>query len=763
MELSFDIRSVGHLGVTPARVTGLVRVVVTPSFSADHTEIASAPVLVVKLTGVVGTGRSAKTIHSDAMRLGDALDAGLRGAGRMLLLPGAYDVPFVFALPPILPPSFANASSRVAYTLNAELKFRERKAGGLVAVVKSISEEVVVRTLTGESDAVAENFTEPATFSNLDTNDPVRYHVMIPSRSFGPDDEIVANVHISKLPEGCQVHHIDVVVRAEVQSKTPKGNKVTMQTILKHREIPEHAASFWNHKIRIGASRLFPNQNSDVVDTSEDNDVDDGGDQESEMTSDSFNAIPTVHPPEFDGLNMNDFELPENFANQPFQNRRAFIIEALATVPQPGLFPSDIAHDSGLSAGNSAVFQPWVQTSENTEALSRSPSMFSAMRRTQSIDADNRSLRAGSLRAGSIRAASIRSTARPTSPLIAPTSPLSTAFSFQGFRRERSARASTSTVAVPVVPISPAASEESDSNGSDEEEEEGEMTATTADSISISVALDSLREPDPSAPSPIPVSATSRPGSTTTRGGGSIVIQNLNRAFSMRSQNSFSTTRSTRAFNVAPITEPVHEQPPLPHRVSFRTTSPQQPPLTATRPELTQTATTSAPPTTPSTNPSFHLPAPLRRMLRRMHILPTTNLDPPDTTMDTGSASSAALTTFTSPFLSVRHTLTVTIVCHKPMPLLGGSQPIYIPTPVLRDTAVRGQSLASLIKKAVPVGFRFDTTAVETGCVVHSASERDRTFLQGYLYGPGEMGGGGGGGRRGSGAPAYEDVVGNAA
>ncbi|KAJ3018894.1 UNVERIFIED_CONTAM: hypothetical protein HDU68_010933 [Siphonaria sp. JEL0065] len=836
----------GHLGTTPAAVTGLVRITVDPSFSSKHPRIMTRPVLDVRLKGVVRTssGPSAsflrqtplsglawidKTIINEKLSFGDPLDLGLRrdASGSLnVLLPGTYEVPFRFGLPNILPPTFKGYDGRVTYMLSAKIYFKERTTnGGFQYFDKFVTEPVVIRrynsehiinssesldlrasspvpqypfdipndlgvttivlpqtnanslrsslgivrdqasssssrrpsqmsmtelnpaslsppaqssptmetaeaglmppplpltrTLTGEMDVVSDNFTEPATFSNLDSEDPVRYHIIIPNRSFGPDDPIVANVHISKVPEGFEVHHIDVIVRAEITSKTQRrgGTKTTTQVIMKHRDFPEHAGSFWNRKINVNAAKLFRNQSYESVSqanggnsSSSGGGGGNGSGSGSDATgigngtdeSSSEPVVPTGLPPRFDAIH-NELTIPRNFSSYPIVNRRNMLIDAMhgesggsgsgvgMARSQTSATPASavpMALDSGISAGNSSVFQPWTIAEEQR---ARSPSM----RRTQSMDSQ---YGGGSLRSPSLLGA------MPT------------------FLRPRSSRV-TEVIAAPESESNPRDSVSVDSNvattGADDENDD-ETTGSDGNHVSENT-LDSVREPDPE-----PVSAMNLRSNSNRM---SLSIQTLSRALSMRSADSYNP-RSTSSSNNQ-HRPPRMETPPLPPTSNTRQTLQR---TTSSPPTAGAAATTiTTPPATRSSPPTAtqRFLKPIRKILK--------NLIPP------AAQDTKPLNTFTSPFLSVRHVLRIQIVCHKPIPLLGGSQPIYLEpnTYELKQEAAEAPEtlrISTIWKKVVPLGFRY-TTIVETGCVVHPASERDRRFLQSYLYGPASSGG----------------------
>ncbi|KAI9343203.1 hypothetical protein BDR26DRAFT_917708 [Obelidium mucronatum] len=613
----------------------------------------------------------------------------------------------------------------------------------------------LTRTLTGEVDVISDNFTEPATFSNLDSEDPVRYHIIVPSRSFGPDDPIVVNVHVSKVPDGFEVHHIDVIVRAEVTSKTVKGGtKLTSQIIMKHRDVPENAGSFWNRKININSSKLFRNHSYETVNistldsTSPNGNGSDGAsagtrDGSGNTTTDESSSEgvvtgPRELPPRFDAIHS-EFTIPRNFSSYPIVNRRNMLIDAMnvasggggdvnanGTVTEgtlgvgmtreAGGQPSSssaapMALDSGISAGNSSVFQPWTLTEERP----RSPSM----RRAQSID--------GAGVAGSLRS--------PTPSLLG---------ALPTFIRARSSRATEITES-PEHELSQARNSadinvENDIEGEDD----------TSESDARPASLDSVHDPgsEPPAEQVVPLPTAQRTRSNRA----SLTFQTLTRALSMRSTLSYGNSGSISGAAQAP--PPRMETPPLPPTAATT-------PLSNTRPAMQRTA--SSPPATMTTTEnqtlrnnrsnsnSNRLLKPIRKIMNRFMSSPAQETKP--------------LNTFTSPFLSVRHVLRIQIVCHKPIPLVGiGSQPIYI-EPNTHETKIGSDSIGvgvgvagglggsggssssteafgfkSILRKALPLGFRY-TTAVETGCVVHPASERDRTFLQSYLYGPVGAGG----------------------
>ncbi|KAI8608100.1 hypothetical protein BC830DRAFT_1174714 [Chytriomyces sp. MP71] len=754
----------GHHGITPAAVAGLVRIVIDPRFTLAHAHIAARPVLELRFKGSVRTlnanapmairqgpfkslAWTEKSIVSDAMLFNDPLDQGLRrdASGNInVLMPGTYEVPFRFALASILPPSFSGLEGQVSYTLHATLKFKERKGTVMKEYSKSVREPVVIRrynsehiinpsdsmnlreslpvlgypfdppspnssdetlprpqrltnavgrelnpaalsipspdpsstvaeapdgngllmpplpltrTLTGERDVISDNFTESAVFTNVDSEDPIRYHIVVPSRSFGPDDSIVANVHISKLPDGFAVHHIDLLILAEVTSQGPTGPKTSSQTLMRHRDYPEDAGHFWNRKIVVAAQNLFRNTPTDLVERIS-NDAASPHVDQPEPTPNESSMPENELPPDFEQISQ-QFIIPNGFEAHSPRRRAAVLLAAqdptsiamvrMRSTPSP---VASIALDAGLSVGNSSVFLPWVYLRDEEE-VSPGPSRSPSLRRSGGGGG------LGSRRASSTRGVlpihtglSVRSLSPVSMMSEQEVSPLS---------RRGSARISSRSLGLPT--------------------RMSEVEANEEDTVSEPAAFLNVREPRPDASSPLP------PRTDTA-------------------------------------SLPALPQPESPVPPSLRSVS-----------RSRSLGGRSNQGTTTDITAGERILRPLRRMMNRLNIpLPRAAVS---------DAHQKPLNTFTSPFISVRHILRVEIVCHKPLPLGIGSQPIYLPFhskpgPEENNSNLFKGGVQGMLKRGLmlsPVGFRH-TTRVEAPIVLHHASERDRQFLHSYLYGP---------------------------
>ncbi|KAI8607248.1 hypothetical protein BC830DRAFT_171889 [Chytriomyces sp. MP71] len=236
----------GHLGITRAAVEGIVRMQVSPDFSLSHTHVTTRPVLDITLRGVARTTRNNNWLEDELVnvtqQINDACDQWLardEATGRLrTIMPGIYDVPFSFTLPPNLPPSFRAWDAAVKYTLTATLRFREtiepdrsslftRQVSEIVTVRKYHPDHIVTPLDVmsqrpsspvyefehAESDSSATNnefsfgelgldFMKPLTLSNVGSDEEiVHYTVSVPNRSYGPDEVVSANLTIEKLPD----------------------------------------------------------------------------------------------------------------------------------------------------------------------------------------------------------------------------------------------------------------------------------------------------------------------------------------------------------------------------------------------------------------------------------------------------------------------------------------------------------------------------------------------------------------------------------
>ncbi|KAJ3390338.1 hypothetical protein HDU84_007593 [Entophlyctis sp. JEL0112] len=812
----------GHLGVTPAFVQGYVRVIVDPDFSAAHAHLVTRPTLSIKLRGFVRAAKGSssillrktplrslqwadKIIMDQISTVTDAFDLGIRAESDLcVLLPGTYDVPFCFDLPNTLPPTFAGYDGKVWYTLSVTMKFKEDHNGGYSFFEKSFSQPVIIRyvskrylfihydlrnrrynsdhiinqqetaelhpslavspffdvndlenvqsptprpmsirsdyssqrrsaaldfnpasmsppiqsldtistrtgnlgtssgvapvarlrrTRTGEFSIASENFGDPATYSNLDSADPIRYHVVIPNRSFGPDDPIVVNLHISKLPEGFEIHHVDVIVRASITQQSPKGPITTTQVLMRHRDIPESSGSFWNRKINVSSVKLFRSprkspslhfpetREMDLIGT-----VGDVTQQSGEGGNDSNQrSAVTEQPPPFEEV-VPDLNVPRTYG----LSRRTALLQTLAGQSRSSArseSPIPVAYDAGISVGNSAVFQPWT---------------FQESGRRDSIST------------GGIHLA--RS--------------LSSRF-LTGMGRH------TPVQSVRSVSIRPRSHVSSDGEQS-EDDEASEINDANSDEV--------VDETQTNGSGSFPGSSWNLSTQALTRSHAESVqsarqTSGMNRSLSVPIAN---TNVGTNDSPVPAATPPASSIPPLPR---------------AMLPSRQQHAPLAYEQENTMFQEQLHAPTQQKTPVQRIFDISQRILGfKPKSNADDGP-----LSTFTTPYVSVKHTLRVEISCHKPLLLGVGSQPIFLSQSNNTSNSANGARASSeansndlnnmsgdhttqssgsgLFRKVVPLGFRF-TTAIETPVVVHTATGRDKQFLQSYLYGPPRNGSG---------------------
>ncbi|KAI9357305.1 hypothetical protein DFJ73DRAFT_821284 [Zopfochytrium polystomum] len=333
----------GHLGATPASVTGLCVVSAKPVHGVNlggglrtqqpqPSTVGEDAVVEIRLLGVARTGwfdlsnrRSSsalRQVHSVASEQRSLFDkkitirasasshfnlvasvnannehnAGTPSFGlfarrsgtaaRAVVAAGMHSVPFRFSLPSILPPSFVSLHGSITYTLSATIKYSHSKSGKMMK--KTTAELIIVRrynlehivppspTLTVPTDDEIstvpfpalplnrtatidfqswDSCTEPVVVMHRDDPDLPEFEVNVPVRSFGPDDPIIAHVHISKLPQGQYVHHVELTVSAEISVRANNIVKKTRHLILRHRDFPLHAGFFWKRRIDIAPRR----------------------------------------------------------------------------------------------------------------------------------------------------------------------------------------------------------------------------------------------------------------------------------------------------------------------------------------------------------------------------------------------------------------------------------------------------------------------------------------------------------------------------
>ncbi|KAJ3347405.1 hypothetical protein HDU83_002110 [Entophlyctis luteolus] len=756
----------------------------------------------------------------------DAFDLGIREDSDLcLLLPGTYDVPFCFDLPNTLPPTLSGYDGKVWYYLSVTMKFKEDHNGGYAFFDKSFSQPVVIRypsiiiglfivlrenrrynsehiinqqetaelhpssavspffdlsdldnnqsttsrrksinsdcspqqrpmthdfnpasmsppirslhannsgisdfrssgdssplslrrTTTGEFSLRSDNFAEPATYSNLNSEDPIRYHIVVPNRSFGPDDPIVVNLHISKLPEvrivrvaslkfikGFEIHHVDLIVRASITRESSKGPITTSQMLMRYRDIPESSGTFWNRKINISAVKLFksPRKSPSLhhFDTSETSSSFENITQQSveagEITNQSITGEVNEQPPPFEQV-VPDLNVPRFYG----LSRRTALLQTLAEQSRSSArseSPLNGSHDAGISAGNSAVFQPWTfpdsagRFSISTGGVDLARSLSSRFLRNMGRQTPAQSIRSGSIRPNSDRSND----------------------------EEESNEGDEGTQI---------------SNGNSDEGVDETQTNASESFLGSSWNLGSTRA--------FTESVQSARHNSQVAPRPSLSIDTLSRSLSVPIVN---INSGSNAYPVQTVTPSPSSVPPLPHPI-LHSRQPQAP----LDYEQENTSFQDQPHALPQQK------TPVQRIFdisqRIFGLKPKKN--PED----------GPLSTFTTPYVSVKHTLRIEIVCHKPLLLGVGSQPIFLGQSTNVANSASGTRVASdsnsndinnpsgerppqssgggFLRKVVPLGFRY-TTAIEIPVVVHSASVRDKQFLQSYLYGPPTASGG---------------------
>ncbi|KAJ3194750.1 EF-hand domain-containing protein 1 [Irineochytrium annulatum] len=253
----------GHLGATPTQVTGIVRLAILPA--SPHIAASSAK-LKIRLHGVARTGwfesrgpSLLNPLRNSVVEERRLLDEELvvhdcfPGNDVELVGVGTYDVPFRFSLPDILPPSFQGKEGTISYVLTATIAYKQR---GLLrkterVVKKSAKETIILRRTTTIEFESWDACADAAILTNFDKKDAIKYRIVVPKRNFGPDDPIVAHVHISQLPEGHSVEHVDINIFAEVSTRANNNVKKSRHVILWHRDHASHSGHFWSRLIHV--------------------------------------------------------------------------------------------------------------------------------------------------------------------------------------------------------------------------------------------------------------------------------------------------------------------------------------------------------------------------------------------------------------------------------------------------------------------------------------------------------------------------------
>ncbi|KAJ3243923.1 hypothetical protein HDU78_011677 [Chytriomyces hyalinus] len=776
----------GHHGITASRVAGIVRVQIAPDFTLAHTNINTRPLLDITLIGTQKTSVNnvwmTTELVNDGVSVTDPLEPGLvrdETTNRLrTLLPGTYDVPFSMPLADDLPPSFSSADVTVGYTLAARFRFRETVEDRSVLFLRSISQVVQIRKYhpdhiinlkdvmskrpsspfnefprhdssssdsSTNSDSVAESgigqlgrdFLDGVTLSNVGSGDAVQYTVTVPSRSFGPDDPVSANVHIAKLPDGFAVHHVDMVVEAEIVSRVNDAPHISKQLLLKHTDTPKHAAHYWNRDIH---ARLFHKASTrsasraasvinDAITPSRPN-----SSEPVQLTNEPDEDIPTEQPPVFNDLQQR-FTVPPDFDQRPLARQRSDLMEALHglnSTPTPsspsiqGLSrTASFAQDAGFAAGSSSVFMPWMAARRESRDSGHSSVHDNMMRRTLS---------------GDLRLLSFRSMSTPAS--------------------RSSLRASVGGINRQPSPLPPIPHSNNNLSGS-------------------MLAGENLR---------VPVLIVRSGSAVSNRGSGLANAPHSPPSAPVYEQ------RGVASFEITtpePDTDPDVDEEAVDVNKELHTDAPQTPESCIGDVEAPRLAIQTTQVTEMSTerfNPrydTYMLPPPSMRPTPILRAVTSHGsaasifgeaargdtapaAEPDDTDSDSVSLNQnplksvldkitgvpaieeaestlKPLISFISPTLSVRHTLRIEIVCHKPMPMNMGSRLSYFPvssssngnrgaSPSEPELPKKGD-FKSFFKRNMTVGFRH-RTIVETPVLVHHASGTDRQFLQGYLYGP---------------------------
>ncbi|KAJ3387927.1 hypothetical protein HDU84_000390 [Entophlyctis sp. JEL0112] len=756
-----------------------------------------------------------ESILNERLVFNEPFELGLKAdpSGDVFVLqPGTYEIPFIFPLPNDLPPSFMGVDGKVNYYLNAMLTFKEKMASGTVSFFdKRISESIfmphynsqhIVSTkdagnLTassplpsfttepldenigqldqvvaspnfaarlppqspsssrrldfspplpsidekgGENSSPAtQGFSEPAIISNLNARDPVKYQIIVPHCRFGRDDPVVVHIHISKLPEGFEIHHVDLSIEAEVSRMTSKGTKSSSQQIMHYRDTADHVSAYWNRKIVVPAANVFRTYSSDSVNNlaSEVHIEDSNWSVEPvEESSETGNdEVPLEQPPSFDEIQQ-DFNVPANL-NPRAIYRRAALLEAFAqssrssTPDQTNQF-----HDSGISAGSSSVFQPWLADERGRSSFSR------------------RSASAGNLARSGSRSSNGDSTIPQTS-------------SFQRLNeiRSMSPTGSESHIRMPLRSSRGAQSTgslnlllgRSNSPNPNDNSNRGPRALRVGLSRTSSAAV-GLSRTSSAAQSAENIRQPSRPTSPLSEGGVGLGLSAHSGVSSRRPMFSLSGRSSRSVLEFADDHEGNTDDESSQNVANGNDSTHWQ---SATHPDIPRSSTFSGQSllslgqSSPQMQPVDHSQRP-QSPAQVIHGL-TKRLSRPFHNQVHYHTQETPLTTFTTPYLSVKHHLRIQIVCHKPS-LIGASQPIFasdfsgessaatIGTDSVTENdsvdgkdgiAVDGQQvqLVGWSKAASSIGFRHVTT-VDIPVVVHQASERDKRFLHSYLYGP---------------------------
>ncbi|KAJ3399036.1 hypothetical protein HDU80_008328 [Chytriomyces hyalinus] len=770
----------GHHGITASRVSGIVRVHVSPDFTLAHTNISTRPALDLFLTGTQRTSVNniwvTTELVNDGVSVTDPLEPGLvrdEETYRLrTLLPGTYDVPFSIPLADDLPPSFSSADVTVAYTLSAKFRFREMIGENAVVFFRTESQEVPIRKYHPDhiintkdalrkrpsipfnefsqndsddndssinSDEVGKggigqlgrDFLEPISLSNAGSEDAVQYTVKLPSRSFGPDDLVSANLHIDRLPDGFAVHHVEMIVEAEIVTQVNGVVNKSRQVLLKHTDTPTHAAHYWNRDIQ---ARLFhaaasPSVPAADASTNESDRILRPGSADAEQVNDPDEGFPTEQPPVFNDLQQR-FTVPADFEQRPIARQRSDLLEAmhgsrsnsLRATQSSNALPQNVAvaQDAGFAAGSSSTFMPWMVTRrESKESIS---SMHdNIIRRTLS---------------GDLRLLPFRSMSTPAS--------------------RPSLRASSSTIGVnrqpsPHPPIPPASNN---------------VSSSMLDGENLRVPLLIVQSENDGLNQELGGPNTQQPPLTVAQ-----VHERSRASFEMTTpepdtdSNRLEFDNEKEEHNNAPLTPESHSangrvpQPASTIENSHDGVNPRYDAYMLPRPLMRpaailravnshgsatslfgdtargDTAVAAEPGSLEAgTGSNTFLPSnPLKSVIDKITGVPT---------IEAAESTLKPLTSFVAPTLSVRHTLRIEIICHKPLPMNMGSQLMYLPPSRnssmenLNESDVpKPGTFKSFFKRNLPVGFRH-RTVVETPVLVHHANETDRQFLQGYLYGP---------------------------
>ncbi|KAJ3399037.1 hypothetical protein CcCBS67573_g05014 [Chytriomyces confervae] len=284
--------------------------------------------------------------------------------------------------PPPPPPTHHPQSLRHRESRASLLAARQRLHSPIPLTPTTTISSTVSNESTLTANYASKDYTSPFTFSNLDTEEALRYHITLPKRTFGPQDPINVHVHIASVPEAHTIHSVEASVHAQISVRTGKGPIETQSLLVwKGVEVAQSAAHFWNRIVVIrgpigGVSESDSNNGVGGVDEVAGQMVGLGLDgvhavDEGVAIHEGFEAVVAAAagnrpeggaaPPSFDEIQVtrHGLDLPPDTAAGETDGLGSGGVNRIVDVRRDQQNQQVHESDSGIALSANCVFQPW--------------------------------------------------------------------------------------------------------------------------------------------------------------------------------------------------------------------------------------------------------------------------------------------------------------------------------------------------------------------------------------------------------------------